>query len=77
MPWFPEAAEAQWDASNRCHGNSDAQINTLLTDMYKYTRKRTSQENSEQEKIKASHINYMNSKKKEYFHDFLIPYIYT
>lgn len=31
--WFPEATEAQGDASNRYRGNSDAQINTLLTDM--------------------------------------------
>lgn len=38
--------------------------------MYKYTRKSTSQANSAHEKIKACNINYMNSKKIEYFHNF-------
>lgn len=38
--------------------------------MHKYTRKSTSQENSAHEKIKACNINYMNSKKNEYFHKF-------
>lgn len=45
-------------------------INTSQIGMYKYTWKSTSQENSAHRKIKLCILNYMNSEKKAYFHNF-------